>query len=89
MALLELKVKPERTRRKPNGDYALRSPLAQRWWHHADKRPALYAAISGSNRVLVLSRVRATGFVFLDSQVVVSEQIIAFSLQSMRAFSSL
>lgn len=39
------KVKPERQRRKPNGEYALRKPLPQRWWQHADKRPALYHAI--------------------------------------------
>lgn len=38
-------VKPERQRRKPNGEYALRKPLPQRWWHHADKRPALYHAM--------------------------------------------
>jgi hypothetical protein len=52
MSLVEKKVKPERTRKKPNGDFALRSPLPQRWWHHADKRPALYAAIAGSEQVL-------------------------------------
>jgi len=39
------KVKPERQRRKPNGDYKLRKPLPQRWWQYADKRPALYHAI--------------------------------------------
>lgn len=39
------KVKPERQRRKPNGEYALRKPLPQRWWQHADKRPALYHAM--------------------------------------------
>ena len=42
---IEERVKPERQRRKANGDYALRSPLPQRWWQHGDKRPALYHAI--------------------------------------------
>ena len=55
MEMLERKVKPERTRKKPNGEFTLRSPLPQRWWHHADKRPALYAAIEGCQRVLVTS----------------------------------
>lgn len=39
------KVKPERQRLKPNGEFALRKPLPQRWWQHADKRPALYHSI--------------------------------------------
>ena len=43
--VVEQRVKPERTRRKPNGDYALRSPLPQKWWVYADKRPALYNTI--------------------------------------------
>lgn len=36
------RVKPERQRRKPNGDFKLRKPLPERWWQYADKRPALY-----------------------------------------------
>jgi hypothetical protein len=42
---IEENVKPERQRRKANGDFALRRPLPQRWWQHGDKRPALYHAI--------------------------------------------
>jgi hypothetical protein len=38
-------VKPERQRKKDNGEYKLRTPLPQRWWIYADKRPALYHAI--------------------------------------------
>lgn len=38
-------VKPDRQRRKQNGDFALRPPLPTRWWQYADKRPALYHAI--------------------------------------------
>ncbi|PZU98521.1 MAG: SAM-dependent methyltransferase [Cyanobium sp.] len=55
MEIMERKVKPERTRKRPNGEFALRSPLPQRWWHHSDKRPALYAAIASCQRVLVTS----------------------------------
>jgi hypothetical protein len=42
---IEEQVKPERQRRKPNGEYKLRKPLPQRWWQYAEKRPALYHAI--------------------------------------------
>jgi hypothetical protein len=43
--IVEASVKPERQRRDNNGNFALRSPLPQRWWHYADKRPALYHAL--------------------------------------------
>lgn len=38
-------VKPIRQRFDSNGNFVLRRPLPQRWWQHADKRPALYHAI--------------------------------------------
>ena len=43
--IVEEKVKPERQRLKPNGDYKLRKPLPQRWWQYGEKRPALYHAV--------------------------------------------
>jgi hypothetical protein len=52
MALLEKKVKPQRQERKPNGEFKQRKPLPEKWWIHAEKRPALYAAITGCERVL-------------------------------------
>ena len=42
---IEERVKPERQRRKPNGEFKLRKPLPQRWWQYGEKRPALYHAI--------------------------------------------
>ena len=45
LEIVETNVKPERQRRDNEGNFALRSPLPQRWWHYADKRPALYHAI--------------------------------------------
>jgi len=36
------RVKPERQRRKENGEYQLRKPLPQRWWQYGEKRPTLY-----------------------------------------------
>ena len=45
LAILVEKVKLERQRRSADGKFALREPLPTRWWHYADKRPALYHAI--------------------------------------------
>jgi hypothetical protein len=42
---IEERVKPERQRRKSNGEFALRSPLPDRWWQFGEKRPGLYHAI--------------------------------------------
>lgn len=54
MAIVQEKVKPERQRTNPDGSYALRKPLPERWWHYGDKRPALYATIAGIKRVLAI-----------------------------------
>lgn len=53
-------VMPERQRRKPNGEYALRKPLPQRWWQYAEKRPALRNAIADYDEVLVITLVSKT-----------------------------
>ena len=45
LMIVEGKVKPERQRPNDDGTYVLREPLPTRWWHYADKRPALYHAI--------------------------------------------
>ncbi len=68
LQLIEEKVKPERTRKKGNGDFVLRDPLPRRWWQFADKRPALYKAVSGMGRVLAHSQVSSyVAFGFLPS----------------------
>jgi methylase of polypeptide subunit release factors len=61
--LLE-RVKPERQRWKEDksgnpivGEYALRHPLPEKWWHHCEKRTALYNAAKQLSRVLVSCRV--------------------------------
>lgn len=64
MSIVEAKVKPERTRKKPNGDYCLRSPLPQRWWQHADKRPALYSAAESAGSVLLAGSQASAHFAF-------------------------
>jgi hypothetical protein len=47
-------VKPERQRLNVNGKFALRKPLPQRWWHYADKRPALYSALGSLTCVIAM-----------------------------------
>jgi len=51
-AWTEKNVKPERQRKKPNGDYQLRSPLPQKWWQYGEKRPAMYHAIGRGNHFI-------------------------------------
>lgn len=70
-------VQPVRQRRNKQGNFVLRRPLPQRWWHYADKRPALYHALGRGDaftkhpkgwkafppldRVLVIARVSKYG----------------------------
>ncbi|MEA5053002.1 MAG: type IIL restriction-modification enzyme MmeI [Propionicimonas sp.] len=54
------RVKPERQRRKQDGEYALRKPLPERWWQYGEKRPALRRAIADLSEVLVIARVSKT-----------------------------
>jgi len=57
MEIVQNKVKPDRTRKKASGAFALRSPLPEKWWVHAEKRPALYGSISRCKKVIVNSQV--------------------------------
>ena len=79
MEIVEKKVKPERTRLKPNGEYALRPPLPQRWWHHADKRPALYSAVQADESVLAVAQTsKYKAFTFLEKDFVYDQKLIVF-----------
>ncbi|MGA5325306.1 Eco57I restriction-modification methylase domain-containing protein [Streptomyces griseoincarnatus] len=57
---IELEVKPERQRRDSSGNFVLRKPLPQRYWHYADKRPALTAALALMRRCIVITLSSAT-----------------------------
>lgn len=86
LEIVEKKVKPERTKLKPNGEYVLRDPLPQRWWHYAEKRPALTSALSLSSRALVIPRVADAGtFTFLPVGMVFSEQLVVCTLDTFSA----
>jgi hypothetical protein len=48
-------VRPERQRRRPDGQFALRKPLPQRWWIYGENRPGLNRAIRNLSHVLVIT----------------------------------
>ena len=83
LAIVEEKVKPQR-------DGQNRKALRERWWQYAEKRPGLYAAIAGLDRVLVISEVgeHAT-FAFTPSRTVLSHRLKVFPFDSYAAFCAL
>jgi hypothetical protein len=90
LTIIDQKVRPERQRAKAGGQYVLRRPLPQRWWHYADKRPALYATIAEMQRVLVTARVSPTNAIaWLKTGPVFHEKIIVFPMDSAAIFSVL
>ncbi|NTU82796.1 MAG: hypothetical protein HGA45_26080 [Chloroflexales bacterium] len=80
LQLVTERVKPERQRRKENGEFQLRKPLPERWWHYGDKRPALYSTIANKTKVLVIPRVskylncswQPVGIIYSDATVVIA-----------------
>lgn len=82
LRIIEERVKPERQRRKTDGTYQLRSPLPQRWWHYADKRPGLYRAIKDARDVLVCPIVtKYLSFVRVPNNQVFMHKIAVHALQ--------
>ena len=80
---LAQRVKPERQRRRQDGQYALRKPLPERWWQYAEKRPAMRKAISGLSEVLVLAQVSNTAQPMLIPRgIVPSHKIVVFASES-------
>lgn len=90
LAIVEEKVKPERTRKKENGEFALRKPLPQKWWIYADKRPALYEAIALRDRVLVIClHTKYSAFTFVSNQQVFSHGLAVIANDSFAVMSQL
>ena len=83
LAIVEERVKPKRMKVK-------RQAHRLRWWHYGDKRPALYAAIAGSERVLVNSQISANvQFAFLPPDMVYSHALNVYPLHTFSAFCAL
>lgn len=77
---VELKVKPERQRKRPDGSHVLRAPLPTRWWQYAEKRPALRRSIAEKSTMLVIARVSKTVMPLrVSTNQVVSEATVVFS----------
>ncbi|WP_327724508.1 Eco57I restriction-modification methylase domain-containing protein [Streptomyces europaeiscabiei] len=53
-AVIEERVRPVRQRKSPDGSFALRRPLPQRWWLYGDNRTAMRKEIADFDRVLVI-----------------------------------
>ena len=61
-----------------------------RWWQYGDKRPALYQAIGGLDRVLTNSQISAMlQFAFLPSNMVYSHALNVYPMQTYAAFCAL
>ena len=83
LAIVEERVKPER-------DVQNRKALRERWWQYAEKRPALYDAIAGLDRVLVNSQVSNNlQFAFLTSNIVYAHTLYVFPFATFAAFCTL
>jgi len=83
MAIVEEKVKPDRMNNK-------REIRKRYWWRFGETTPALFRAIAGLERVLVISQTtKWLGFAFVPNRMVYSHKIIAFPFQSFAAFAAL
>lgn len=84
MAIVEAKVKLERAKLANNPDGRR---LKQYWWQFGRYRPALFAAIAGLNRVLVLSRVgEQLSIAGVPAGSVLSDSLIVFPIQTNATF---
>lgn len=88
--ILDREVRPERQRQRSDGSYELRSPLPQRWWQYAEKRPALYSAIREKARVIALSLVNNhLGFASVPTGQVFAHKLAVFPLDDWASFAIL
>ena len=64
-----------------------RKAYRERWWQYAEKRPALYDAIEGADRVLAISQTSHHGVLaFRPPTMVFSHKLVVFPLQSYTTF---
>ncbi len=83
MAIVEEKVKPERMKNK-------REIRKRYWWRFGETTPALFRAIAGLDRVLVIARVsNAFAFTFLPAGMVYNDKIIVFPSAASQSFCAL
>jgi len=80
-----------RDRVKPDRDDQTRVALRQRWWQYAEKRPGLYAAITGLPFVLAVNcgATPHVAFARLPNGSVFSHTTAIFAFDSLAAFATL
>ena len=84
LAIVEEKVKPERAHLTNN---AIGRKRAKFWWQFGSHAKELYAAITGLDRVLVISRVgQQAAFTFLPADMVYADSLIVFPFAAHVAF---
>ena len=87
LKIVEDRVKPERAKLGDNG-VALRRK--EKWWLWGGYTPALFRFLAGLERVLAISRVGQQGsLTFLPAEMVYSEQLIVFPVDTCAAFCAL
>src|SRR5258708_32266341 len=73
MKIVREKVKPERSKNN-------RQVYKDRWWHYAEKRPALYSTIADMRRVLVRARIANThSMAYVPNGWVYNEKVVVFA----------
>ncbi len=73
ISIIERRVKPFRLSDK-------RASYRKFWWQFAEKRVELSRSLASLEKAICISRVRATGFTFVPSRMVFSEQLVVFPL---------
>jgi hypothetical protein len=77
--IVQLRVRPDRQRLRPDGTYLLRSPLPQRYWQYNESRKELYRYLAGRSRVIAIPRVSKTILpVFVKTHSVFSDAVEVF-----------
>ena len=87
LGIVEERVKPERAHLTKN---PIGRKRAKFWWQYGSLAKELYAAMTGLDRMLALSRVgQQAAFAFLPTKLVCADSIIAFPLTTHAAFCAL
>ena len=88
--LRDIVVEKVRPVRMVLGNNPNNTPLKKRWWAFQAHRPELYQQLERQHRVLCVSRVgQAMAFALVPADIVFSEQVVVFALESYAAFALL
>ena len=90
LAIVEVRVKPERTRRDKNGKFVLGAPLPQKWWIYGRTRPALYERLASLELTLVIGTqaTKYVAFAFVPTRTVFSHSLAIVADDSFSLFAA-